>query len=113
MIDERKILLTINLEGGLTQVSKIVKDKKTNVKSRKNFKIATVAKQKVTLGEAFISNAISLEGRPSARSNFNIYAHWKRMKPKERLEFHLKELVRSISGVAYPLMNKDYTYKTV
>lgn len=113
MIDKRKILLTINLEGGLTQISKIVKDKKTNKKSRKNFKIVSVAKQRINLGEKFIENAMSMEGRPSVRANFNIYASWKRMKPKERLEFHIKDLVRSISGIRHPLLNKDYTYKTI
>ena len=113
MTDERKILLTINLEGGLTQVSKVVKDKKTNRKSRKNFKISSIAKQKINLSEIFIENAMSLEGRPGVRQNFNVYANWKKMKPKERLEYHLKSLVSSISGVSYPLLNRDYTYKIV
>ena len=113
MIDERKILLTINLEGGLTQVSKIIRDKETNIHSRKHFKVASIAKQKITLGEVFIENATSMEGRPSVRDNFNIYAHWKKMKPKERLEFHLKDLVSSIAGIKHPLANRDYTYKMI
>jgi hypothetical protein len=113
MIDERKILLTINLEGGLTQISKIVKNKKSGKKSRKNFKIPSLVRHKISLGEEFIKHSMSLDGRPGVRQNFNVYANWKKMKPKERLEFHIKDLVTSIYGVKYPLINRDYTYKTV
>lgn len=113
MIDDREILLTIYLEGGLTQISKIVKNRKTGKKRRKNFKIPSEAKQQIRLGEVFIQHSSSIEGRPSLRSNFNAYANWKKYSFKERLEYHIKELVSSITHVSHPLRNRHYKWDMI
>ena len=110
---DRKILLTINLEGGLTQVSKIIKDKFTGKKVRKNFKIPGEAKQRMILNEQFVDYASSLDSRPSPRTNLNIYSNWKRMSEKDRLEFNIRELVIAISHNKNPMKNRDYYWKLI
>ena len=110
---DRKILLTINLEGGLTQVSKIIKDKETGKKVRKNFKIPGEAKQRIILNEQFINYASSLESRPAPKANLNAYSNWKRMSEKDRLEFNVRELVIALSNKRNPMKNKDYYFKLI
>jgi len=114
MYDREKVILTINLEGSLKNLSRITKEYKANGKRRrKHLKVHEPAKQVINLSHEFIEHASSMEGRPHIKADFSTFAHWKKMNKKARLGYNIRILVSDITSIHKPILEKDYTWKFV
>lgn len=55
-------------------------------------------KVRTTLSDAFCKFSASLFGRPKIDEDYNAYARWSRMSPRERIVWHIINYVRSRDG---------------
>lgn len=112
MPDPKRVLLTINLEGGLINLTRETKEKKLNGRNKvKTLKVISIAKQVITLQDEFIEHATSIEGRPHIKADFTTFAKWKKMSKKARLDYNIRVLVSDLSGIYRPVIEKDYYWK--
>lgn len=109
-LKDAKIHLTINLEGGYKQ--DFVIDK--NGKKKRIFHIMPKSKKivkSINLPETFTNFAISDNARLEINKRSNIFNHWKRMNPKQRLEYFIKNLVSDVLHKWPVVKDEDYSYK--
>jgi hypothetical protein len=98
-----QVLLTINLEaahkprfvkGTVKGVEKLVRV------FDPEFEPNADCYQIMLLSEEFVNNAISFEGRVAAKLSF-AFNNWKKMTPKDRLEYSIGELVNAMQGHSF------------
>ncbi len=106
-IRNSKIVLTINLEG--CHKPRFVENKKSGkiirIFTEKGSK--SLCKKVVNLSEEFTNYSISNDGYPSKDKNMNS-KRWRKMSNKQKLEYHLKEIVKHENVVPTP---ENYSYE--
>jgi len=61
--------------------------------------VISKCKKIITFGEEFVIHAISSLGRPGIKEDFKTHTYWHKLKPMQRLEYHILKYVQDMDGI--------------
>lgn len=102
------IILSVNLIG--SHKPTFIKDKSGKLVRVFDRSSELDCTKRISLGEAFIKYASSNESIPRDKRS-NARYRWKSMSNRQRIEYHIIQLVKDFSNLSRPERNKDYSFE--